>query len=40
MAFQRSNNDVGERLVEMAETEYMIHGLGYVQGIRDIRTSP
>jgi Cu(I)/Ag(I) efflux system membrane protein CusA/SilA len=35
-AIQRSNNDVGGRLVEMAETEYMIRGLGYVKSIADI----
>lgn len=40
LAIQRSNNDVGGRLVEMAETEYMIRGLGYVQGIRDIENIP
>ena len=27
-AIQRSNNDVGGRLLEMAETEYMVRGLG------------
>ncbi|MEJ2471904.1 MAG: efflux RND transporter permease subunit [Desulfuromonadales bacterium] len=35
-AIQRSNNDVGGRLVEMAETEFMVRGLGYIQSIQDI----
>jgi len=35
-AIQRSNNDVGGRLVEMAETEYMVRGLGYIQSIDDL----
>jgi Cu(I)/Ag(I) efflux system membrane protein CusA/SilA len=28
MAISRSNNDVGGRVIEMAETEYMVRGLG------------
>jgi Cu(I)/Ag(I) efflux system membrane protein CusA/SilA len=39
-AIQRSNQDVGGRLVEMAETEYMVRGLGYIQGIDDLRQIP
>ncbi len=35
-AIQRSNNDVGGRLVEMAETEFMVRGRGYLQSIDDI----
>ena len=35
-AIQRSNNDVGGKVVEMAETEYMVRGLGYIKGIDDI----
>ncbi len=35
-AIQRSNNDVGGRLVEMAETEFMVRGLGYIQSIEDL----
>lgn len=31
-----SNRDVGGRTVEMAETEYMIRGKGYLRGIEDI----
>ena len=40
MAILRSNNDVGGRVVEMAETEYMIRGLGYIKNIRDIENIP
>lgn len=32
MALKASNNDVGGRLIEMAETEYFIRGLGYLSG--------
>ncbi|MEZ5541430.1 MAG: CusA/CzcA family heavy metal efflux RND transporter [Pseudomonadota bacterium] len=39
-AIQRSNQDVGGRLVEMAETEYMVRGLGYIQGIEDLKQVP
>ncbi|VAX05778.1 Cobalt-zinc-cadmium resistance protein CzcA; Cation efflux system protein CusA [hydrothermal vent metagenome] len=39
-AIQRSNNDVGGRLVEMAETEYMVRGLGYIKSIADLKTIP
>jgi len=35
-AIMRSNNDVGGRLVEMSETEYMVRGKGYIQSIEDI----
>lgn len=37
MAIQRSNNDVGGRLVEMGETEFMVRGLGYIRTLDDIR---
>lgn len=40
MAVQRSNKDVGGRLVEMAETEYMVRGLGYIKSIEDIKNIP
>ncbi|MGD9016435.1 MAG: efflux RND transporter permease subunit [Desulfobacterales bacterium] len=36
MAIRRSNNDVGGRLVEMGETEFMVRGLGYLRGVADI----
>ncbi|WP_321365600.1 efflux RND transporter permease subunit [uncultured Desulfuromusa sp.] len=35
-AVKRSNNDVGGRLVEMAETEFMVRGLGYIKSIEDL----
>ena len=31
-----SNRDVGGRVIEMAETEYMVRGRGYLRGIEDI----
>ncbi|NIS74151.1 MAG: CusA/CzcA family heavy metal efflux RND transporter [Deltaproteobacteria bacterium] len=40
MAIQRSNNDVGGRLVEMGETEFMVRGLGYIEDLDDIRVIP
>ncbi len=40
MAIKRSNNDVGGRLVEMAETEYMVRGLGYIKGLDDVNNIP
>ncbi len=40
MAIQRSNNDVGGRLVEMAETEFMVRGLGYIKTIEDLKNVP
>jgi Cu(I)/Ag(I) efflux system membrane protein CusA/SilA len=40
MAIKRSNNDVGGRLLEMSETEFMVRGLGYIKGIEDIETIP
>ena len=36
-AIQRSNNDVGGKLVEMGETEFMVRGLGYIKSLEDIR---
>ena len=39
-AIQRSNNDVGGKLVEMAETEYMVRAQGYLRGIEDIKSIP
>ncbi len=35
-AIQSSNQDVGGRVVEHAETEFMVRGLGYIKGIRDV----
>ncbi len=39
-ALQRSNSDVGGRLFEMGETEFMVRGLGYIQSIRDVENTP
>ncbi len=35
-AIRDSNTDVGGRVIEMAETEYMVRGRGYLRGIDDI----
>ncbi|HSL18632.1 MAG TPA: CusA/CzcA family heavy metal efflux RND transporter [Methylomirabilota bacterium] len=35
-AIRESNSDVGGRLVELAEQEYMVIGRGYVQEVRDL----
>ncbi len=40
MAIQNSNNDVGGKLVEMGETEFMVRGLGYIKSIEDIESIP
>jgi Cu(I)/Ag(I) efflux system membrane protein CusA/SilA len=37
-AIQRSNIDVGGRVVELAEKEFMVRGLGYVKGVHDLET--
>lgn len=37
MAIQRSNNDVGGRLMEMGEMEYMVRGLGYIKDENDLK---
>ncbi len=39
-AIKRSNNDVGGRLVELGETEFMVRGLGYIKSIEDIENIP
>jgi Cu(I)/Ag(I) efflux system membrane protein CusA/SilA len=35
-AIRASNMDVGGRVIELAETEFMIRGRGYLRGIQDI----
>jgi Cu(I)/Ag(I) efflux system membrane protein CusA/SilA len=40
MAIKRSNNDVGGKLIEMAETEYMVRGRGYIKSIDDLKVIP
>ncbi|BCX80975.1 copper/silver efflux system protein [Methylomarinovum caldicuralii] len=39
-AIARSNNDVGGRLIEMSETEYMVRGLGYIKTLDDLKSVP
>ncbi len=40
MAIQRSNNDVGGKVIEMAETEFMVRGLGYIKNVEDVKNIP
>jgi Cu(I)/Ag(I) efflux system membrane protein CusA/SilA len=40
MAIMRSNSDVGGRVIEMAETEYMVRGLGYIKSLDDLGSIP
>ena len=35
-AIRQSNRDVGGRVIEMAETEFVVRGRGYLRGIADI----
>ncbi len=35
-AIQNSNNDVGGRLLEMGEMEFMVRGLGYIKSKKDL----
>ena len=35
-----ANLDVGGRLIEMAETEYMVRGQGYIRSLDDLETIP
>ncbi len=37
-AIQRSNIDVGGKIIEMAETEYMVRGRGYIRSIDDLKS--
>ena len=37
-AIRRSNSDVGGKLIEMGETEYMVRGLGYIRSIEDLES--
>jgi Cu(I)/Ag(I) efflux system membrane protein CusA/SilA len=39
-AIQDANQDVGGRLLEMAETEYMVRGQGYLRSLEDLETIP
>jgi Cu(I)/Ag(I) efflux system membrane protein CusA/SilA len=40
LAIKRNNNDVGGRLIEMGETEFMVRGLGYIRSIDDLKKIP
>jgi Cu(I)/Ag(I) efflux system membrane protein CusA/SilA len=40
MAIKNSNNDVGGRLLEMGEMEFMVRGLGYIKSKDDLRKIP
>lgn len=40
MAIMRANQDVGGKLIEMAETEYMVRGRGYAHSLADFRAIP
>ena len=37
-AIQQSNRDVGGRIVEMGEREFIVRGKGYLEGVDDIRS--
>ncbi len=37
-AIRRSNNDVGGRVIELAGTEYMVRGRGYIGSLDDLRS--
>ncbi len=39
-AIQRSNEDVGGRLMEIGEREFVVRGRGYLSGLEDIRSVP
>jgi Cu(I)/Ag(I) efflux system membrane protein CusA/SilA len=36
-AIKRSNKDVGGRVIEMAEKEFMVRGLGYIKDVEDLK---
>jgi Cu(I)/Ag(I) efflux system membrane protein CusA/SilA len=40
MAIKNANADVGGEVIEMAEMEFMIRGLGYIKSIDDIKNIP
>ncbi|MFT7519395.1 MAG: Cu(I)/Ag(I) efflux system membrane protein CusA/SilA, partial [Kiritimatiellia bacterium] len=39
-AIKNANMDVSGRLIEMAETEYMVRGQGYISSLEDLETIP
>ena len=36
MSVRKSNNDVGGRLIEMTDMEYVVRGLGYIKSVEDV----
>jgi copper/silver efflux system protein len=40
MAVERSNNDVGGSVIELAENEYMVRSRGYLKGLDDLAKVP
>src|SRR5207244_10932582 len=38
-AIRASNMDVGGRVIEMSEREYMVRGRGYIRGVPDLAAS-
>jgi Cu(I)/Ag(I) efflux system membrane protein CusA/SilA len=40
MAIKNANSDAGGEVIEMAEMEFMVRGLGYIKSIDDIRNIP
>ena len=39
-AIRRSNNEVGGRVIEASEREYMVRGRGYIRSLDDLRSIP
>ncbi len=39
MAIKKSNNDVGGRIIEMGEMEYMVRALGYIKNVDDLKNA-
>ena len=37
-AVRRSNNDVGGRLIQVGQSEYIVRGIGYVRDVADLET--
>jgi len=40
MQIRRSNQDVGGRLIELGEREFIVRGKGYLRGMDDVRSIP
>lgn len=39
-AIRRSNNEVGDRVLEVSGVEYFVRGLGYIRSLQDIESIP